>query len=422
MEVFNMLLQKDYTNTNNYKKFKIDSKNLSWTPDSWRLYPALQQPTFQDVRLFQKCIKKLKEASEIVSFSKIQELKNKIASAEKGKSFLFQAGDCAELFKDCTFDRVKLKILELTKQKEILQLGLNKEITLIGRIAGQFAKPRSESYETIENITLPAYRGDIINSSEFTYEARVNNPINLIKSYHKSKKVLNYAQIFNKNSYTYSSHEALLLDYESALTRYDARYNQFYNSSSHFVWVGERTRQINGAHIRYLSGITNPIGIKFSENITTDELIKMVEILNPNQENGKIVLIPRMGHQKISDNLPKFIRSIYKEGFNVTWMSDPMHGNTEKTKKGIKTRSFNKILDELIQSLQIHKSENSFLGGMHLETSPDNVTECTGGFQDITEKDLLLNYQTACDPRLNSSQTIEIISKFIKEYVRISNE
>lgn len=413
-----MLFSKASTYSNDYRLLQSETKKTAWDPESWQKYAALQQPIYNDQNSLNHCLQYLKNAPKLVTIHEIEELKHNIHKTSMAKGFLFQAGDCAEQFKDCSLNRVKLKLNELSKQKEILELGLGKEVYLIGRIAGQFAKPRSEHFETKGEISLPAFRGDIINSNVFNLSSRLANPVNLIKAYHKSKRVLNYIRNFSSTSSIYTSHEALLLPYESALTRYNAKSNCFYNASSHFLWVGERTRQTDSAHIKYLSGVTNPIGIKFSENISTDELIQLTEILNPKQENGKIILIPRMGNTKISSHLPIYVKSVKKEGLNVTWMCDPMHGNTEKTENSFKTRKLNRILDEVIRSVQIHKSENSYLGGLHLETAPDAVTECTGGKEEITNEDLKINYQSACDPRLNPSQTCELLSNFIKEYTR----
>ncbi len=413
-----MLPEKNHLNSDSYFRVIEKTEKAAWNPDSWKNQDALQQPVYEDRRALLNSLNILKKIKPLVSLDEVEALKQDIHKASIGQKFIFQAGDCAELFKDCNLATINLKLTTFSKLKEILELGLNKQIIPIGRIAGQFAKPRSEGFETIGNITLPAYRGDIIHSLEFSEKSRKSNPVNLVNAYKYSKRCLNYIKSFFRNSLFYTSHEALLLHYESSLTHYYARKNSYYNSSAHMLWVGERTRQLDGAHVKYLSGIMNPIGIKFSENINKDEFIKIINSLNQKQENGKIILIPRMGSEKISSNLASFIRVIKKEGLNVTWICDPMHGNTEKTSHGIKTRKFENICSELIQSLKIHQSENSYLGGVHLETAPDDVTECTGGFQKITEHDLKLNYKSACDPRLNPSQCSELLSNFINEIIR----
>ena len=413
-----MQLSKQSVIPNNYNSILKKIEKSNWTPDSWQKHVALQQPTYENQIDLLNCLNFLKSSSPLVPYDEIVELKKQIFKASIGQKLILQIGDCAEQFKDCHLESIKSKLSLFSKLKEMLELGLNKEIISIGRIAGQFAKPRSDNFETKGDITLRAYRGDIINSSDFTHEARKMNPLNLLIAYKKSEKSLHYIKRFFKSSQFYTSHEALLLNYESSLTRYYTKKNSYYNSSAHFLWVGERTRQLDGAHLKYLSGIMNPIGIKFSENISKEEFIQTINTLNPNQENGKIILIPRMGYEKISLFLPSFIRIAKKEGLNVTWMCDPMHGNTIKTSTGIKTRKFENICDELIQSIKIHKTENSFLGGIHLESAAEEVTECMGGYQKITEQDLKINYKTACDPRLNPSQCNELISYFINEIVR----
>lgn len=409
---------KQSINSCNYNSFKKKSEKIEWNQKSWERLVALQQPIYEDQKALFDCLNSLKKAAPLIPFHEVEELKQNIYKASIGQKFILQAGDCAEEFKDCNAETINLKLITFSKLKEIIELGINKEIISIGRIAGQFAKPRSSDFETQGNITLPAYRGDIIHSSKFSPEARKVNPKNLLNAYQISKRTLHYIKNYFNNYTFYTSHEALLLHYESALTRYFFKKHSYYNASAHFLWLGERTRQLDGAHIKYLSGIMNPIGIKFSECISHDEFINIINTLNPKQENGKIILIPRMGSKKISIYLQNFIRIAKKEGLNVTWMCDPMHGNTEKTSQGIKTRKFENICDELIQSIKIHKAENSYLGGIHLETAADEVTECTGGLQNITEKDLKLNYKSACDPRLNPSQCTELLSYFIKETVR----
>jgi 3-deoxy-7-phosphoheptulonate synthase len=413
-----MLRLKQQINSNSYSSLLKISEKSAWNPESWQKFIALQQPIYEDQNTLLNFLSSLKKALPLVPFDEVEELKQDIYKASIGQKFILQMGDCAEQFKDCNLNTIKLKLTVFSKLKELLELGLNKKIIPIGRIAGQFAKPRSDSFETKGNLTLPAYRGDIIHSSEFNEEARKINPINLLNAYKNSKRSLHYIKRFFKTSPFYTSHEALLLHYESSLTRYYIKKNSYYNSSAHFLWVGERTRQLGGAHIKYLSGIMNPIGIKFSEHIRKNDFIKTIAALNPKQENGKIILIPRMGSEKISAHLPGFIRTAKKEDLNVTWMCDPMHGNTEKTSQGIKTRKFENICNELIQTIKIHKAENSCLGGIHLETAAEEVTECTGGFQKITEQDLKLNYKSACDPRLNPTQCNELLSYFINEIVR----
>lgn len=379
-------------------------KEQIWTPSSWKNFPALQQPVYTDENELRACLAQLEKASPLVHLHDIQQLKRHIARAGRGQEFLLQAGDCAERFKDCHSSIIINKINFILQIKNLIKEKIGKTVVPIGRIAGQYAKPRSFETETKNLITLPSFKGDIIHSSEFNYEARKTNPHYMLTAYSKASKTLDYIQTLRPSFYI--SHEALLLCYESALTRFNN--DTYYNSSAHMLWLGERTRNLNGAHVEYLRGIQNPIGIKMSHKITNSELLQLIYILNPNKEEGKIILIPRLGHDNVEEHLSRFIQTIKQAKLPVTWMCDPMHGNSEMTANGIKTRQFDNILAELFYSVEIHKKFGTIFGGVHLETSEEDVTECLGGQQKIQPQDLEKNYQSACDPRLNPQQSLEL--------------
>ncbi|MES2616134.1 MAG: 3-deoxy-7-phosphoheptulonate synthase [Bdellovibrionota bacterium] len=398
--------------------YKQSLAKQRWNPLSWRNFSAKQQPVYADQKLLDHCLDVLKKAPALVHYSQIEQLKKHIARAGKGQEFLLQAGDCAEQFQECHPEIVKNKINSILQIKETIEQNLNKPVTVIGRIAGQYAKPRSSETETIHSTTLPSFRGDIIHSREFSFEARKTNPTFMLRAYEKSAETFNYMQ--NLRGFAslpfFASHEALLLCYESALTR-PAENNYFYNMSTHFLWLGERTRDLQGAHVEYLRGIENPIGIKLSHKVTNDELINLILTLNPNKEAGKILLIHRIGHDYVDLHLPRLIRAVKRAGLTVTWMCDPMHGNSEILANGIKTRDFENISSELFRSVEIHRAQGTILAGVHLETAAENVTECLGGKQKIQLCDLEKNYKSACDPRLNSAQSLELSAEFAKRMI-----
>lgn len=408
MLVSDTYFQNKSLNTNN-----LLASHENWSPDSWKKYPATQQIEFKHSHSLRKVLDILQKNNPLIDFNCLHTLKQNLHAASTGKIFILQTGDCAEQFKDCTNEIVQKKVQEFQKQKIFLEKILMKEVILIGRIAGQFAKPRSESFENLNGTLLPIYRGDIVNSNEANAAARLPQPVNLIRAYKNAKKAFQYIERHSKNKKIYTSHEALLLEYESCFTKYQHDYKQYYNSSAHFLWIGERTRQLDHAHIEYIRNLYNPIGIKISSQISSEELITLILKINPKNEKGKIVLIPRLGANKVEIYLPKFIQAIKKNNLPVTWLCDPMHGNTEKTGSGIKTRKIENITTEIKISKEIHLKEDTILGGIHLETAHEEVTECYGGFTNILLNDLSKNYLSACDPRLNPTQTCEVLKTFL---------
>lgn len=385
-----------------------------------------------------------------------------LADVCEGKAFLLQGGDCAESFSDFNAANIRDTFKTLLQMAVVLTYGGKCPVVKIARMAGQYAKPRSSDYETIDGVSLPSYRGDIVNSFEFTEAARIPDPNRLMTAYHHSASTLNLLRAFAqggladlhqvnrwnmsfvaanplkekfqqlaeriqdalqfmevcgidstvapslKETDLYTSHEALLLGYEEALTRRDHLTGDWYDCSSHFVWIGERTRQLDHAHIEFFRGIKNPIGVKVGPGMKPDELIELIDALNPENIPGRLTLITRMGADILPEKLPALVRKVQEEGRKVIWSSDPMHGNTEKATTGYKTRSFNNILREISQFFAVHKSEGSYAGGVHLEMTGQHVTECTGGAYGLSDEDLAQRYRTQCDPRLNADQVLEL--------------
>ncbi len=389
----------------------------SWHPNSWKSYDTVQQPLYENKNLLEQCLLNLKSSVNLVTEEEINSIQYYIQEAAKGNVFILQAGDCAETFLDCNMFNVKTRVQHLQNLAENLKNILNKPIVIIGRIAGQYAKPRSHLLETINNISLPCYRGDIINGFDFNGEARKADPLRLIRAYECSKSTFTWIKDYLKlnldikNNLFFCSHEALHLDYESALTRCSPKSGKWYNYGTHFLWLGERTKNIHGAHVEYLRGISNPIGIKVGPNTTPNELVSLVKLLNPENKQGRITLITRFGADVAHSILPSLLDKIKNTHLSVSWSCDPMHGNAEKTQHDIKTRYFKKIWQELNETINIHKKYGSILTGAHFEISPINVTECVGGSANITEEQLKTNYLTFCDPRLNRDQSIEIVDK-----------
>tara|TARA_B100000029_G_scaffold511765_1_gene606665 strand:- start:640 stop:1989 length:1350 start_codon:yes stop_codon:yes gene_type:complete len=432
-----------------------------WMPNSWRLLTINQQPDWKKDDIYFSSIKKLTAFPPLVFAGEVNNLIHQLSEAAKGKAFVIQGGDCAETFSDFSANSIKDKLKILLQMSVVLTYGAKCNIIKIGRIAGQFAKPRSNRFERIGTKVLPAYRGDSVNGIEFNADSRKPNPKRLVKAYNQSAATLNLLRAFTNGGYAdlnkvhlwnqqfletspegkkykkiaqsideamkfiktismdnidsmtkmtdfFTSHEALLLDYEEALTRKDSITNKWYDCSAHFLWVGDRTRDINGAHIEFLSGINNPIGIKIGPTFNSKDLIPLLEKLNPDNIFGKVSLIIRLGIDYIEEKLPKLIHIIKKNNKNVLWLCDPMHGNTFKTSDGIKTRDFSTILDELSIFFKIHHNHKSYPGGVHFELTGNNVTECLGGSQKISHDDLKYHYETACDPRLNNQQSLEL--------------
>ena len=437
----------------------------SWNLESWKQLQIDQSPGWHNDSKLQTVIKQLSSQPPIVFKNEIILLKKRLQQAYEGKYFIIQGGDCAETFSDFNTELIKNKLNILLQMSIVLSYATSIKTLRIGRIAGQFAKPRTKLIEERNHEKYPSYRGDAINGIEFSEKARRPNPDRMIKMYEQSSYTLNlirsminegytdihnanqwdldfikksqqgkqYRQIIKKISKTlsfiktmdlinnhnhrlelyefFTSHEGLLLEYEQALTRFDANEKKYYNYSGHMIWIGDRTRNINGAHIEFVAGIENPIGIKIGPSIIPDELIKIIKKINPKNEAGKIILISRLGVKNIDEILPELIQKINENQLKVIWLCDPMHGNTFKNKYGYKTRHFNTILNELEQYMKIHKSLNSRAGGIHIEFTSENVTECLGGFQNINNDTLLNRYETACDPRLNNLQSLELIFK-----------
>ena len=448
---------------------------MTWKPNSWRNYPVVQMPTYPDKIKVNSVEAKLSFKPPLVFAGEVQALKKSLALAEKGNAFILQGGDCAESFSQFSANGIRDTFKVLLQMAVILTYGSSIPIIKIGRIAGQFAKPRSSDVEIIDGIELPSYRGDMINDMEFNKTARQPDPQRLIDGYEQSAATLNlirafaqggmanlekvhewtlgflndtpetdkYREIANRISESlnfmkacgltsssvpqlretdfFTSHEALLLNYEEALTREDTITAEkgWYATSAHLLWVGDRTRQFDHGHIEYLSGIQNPVGIKCGPSLEKDDLIRLLDKVNPNNESGKVVLICRMGSEKVNEHLPKLIKKIKANGKNVTWCCDPMHGNTIKASNGYKTRRVAEILNEVNNFFLVHKSEGTLPGGVHFEMTGSNVTECLGGANEVKESDLGSRYHTHCDPRLNGSQSLELaflVSDLIKSF------
>ena len=439
----------------------------SWSKNSWRNFPIKQQPIYPDQKLLKEVEEKLSHYPRLVSYNEINNLKSELADVCNGQAFLLQGGDCAESFAE--FDRHNIKsffrtILQMTVA---LLYGVEKQIVKIGRIAGQYAKPRSSDFEEINGVNIPSYRGDIINSLEFDEKRRIPNPQRLIDAYFHSAAAINYLKSLADGGYAslnniekwnsefaltlknnkieeiienvnksinflkncgvdinetanlnrakfYTSHEALLLNYEQAFTR-KMDDNKYYDLSSHFLWIGDRTRNPDEAHVEFLRGIENPVAFKVGPKITKDELIKLINILNPENIPGKLTLISRMGAGQVEELLPPLVEFVKSEGRNIIWSCDPMHGNIIKTSNNYKSRKFNDILSEIKSFVRIHKSIGTYAGGVHFEMTGQDVTECFGGNQDISEEILKERYKTHCDPRLNSSKSLELAFLLIEE-------
>lgn len=435
---------------------------MDYQINSWRNFKAVQQPNYQDTVLLQKVESELGTLPPLIFAGEVRSLKAKLTKAGRGEAFLLQAGDCAESFLNNGANNIKNMFKAILQMAIVLSYSSGLPVIKIGRVAGQFAKPRSSDFEELDGVSLPSYRGDIVNGFEFNEKARVPNPKRMLQAYYQSAATLNLLRAFSnggfadlneihkynldfvnnnelKNRYDdliqnlsqalnfmkaygidsasapiitktefYTSHEALLLNYEEALTRIDSLTGELYNCSAHMLWIGERTRQVDGAHIEFLRGIKNPIGIKISDKATSSEILKLYDRLNPTNEEGKINIIFRVGADKIEGFLPKILKELNSEGKHIIYSSDPMHANTIKSSNNYKTREFDKIISELKQFLAICKDQNVHAGGVHLEMTGDNVTECIGGAFNLKESDLLHRYETQCDPRLNANQAIEL--------------
>lgn len=436
-----------------------------WSPDSWLKFPAKQSVNYPDQQELEQTLTTLSQRPPLITAGEVDNLKQHLAKVAKGKSFILQGGDCAESFQDCQESNIKNKFKILLQMSVILLHGLRKPIVRVGRIAGQYAKPRSSDTETIEDITLASYRGDLINQPEFNESCRTPDPQRMLEGYNHSAITLNYLRSLvnggfanlqmphrwdldfvqhsakskeyfaiineisnaldfirtidglnesrlNKIDDLFTSHEALHLPYESALTR--KINDKWYNLSTHFPWIGMRTADLEGAHVEYFRGIENPIAVKIGPQATPGFVSKLVNILNPKNEAGKLMLITRFGAAQIEQQLPDLIKAVQDTDKTVIWSADPMHGNTRNTQKGGKTRHFDDICQELEQALAIHEAQNSLLGGVHLELTGENVTECLGGARDLSEHDLERAFKSLVDPRLNYEQSIEVAFQISK--------
>jgi 3-deoxy-7-phosphoheptulonate synthase len=443
----------------------------NWSPENWKSKNALQQPEYPDSKAVDGVVDRLKNYPPLVFAGEARRLKASLAKVASGDAFLLQGGDCAESFAEFHPNNIRDTFRVILQMAIVLTFGAATPVVKVGRMAGQFAKPRSEPGETIGGVTLPSYKGDIINGIEFEEKARIPDPERMVQAYNQSAATLNLLRAFAQGGYAdlhkvhqwtlnfvenspagtryrdlanrlgetlefmeacgltsenvpqlretdfFTSHEALLLPYEQALTRIDSTTGDWYDVSAHMIWIGDRTRQPDGAHVEFLRGVKNPLGLKCGPSMNTDDLLKLMDILNPENEAGRLTLITRMGSDKIAEKLPPLLRTIKKEGRKVIWASDPMHGNTVKTAAGIKTRPFDRIMTEVRSFFSICEAEGVYPGGVHLELTGRDVTECLGGAVAISESNLGDRYDTHCDPRLNASQAIELafaLAEFLK--------
>ena len=440
-----------------------------WSPESWQSFPIKQMPEYQDQKLLKQVFKELSNYPPLVNSWEIEDLRDQMAMAARGEAFLLQGGDCAEVFENCNAPQTVnlLKVLLQTSFILIHEMGI--PVVRVGRIAGQYAKPRSKPIENVDGQEIPTYRGDLFNKFEQDEYARLTNPKRLLEGYKLSALTLNFIRsltegkgfanlnhpeyweldFMRRNKYykeyesmvtsitnavrfvetisndqidamrqvrIHTSHEALNLYYDSAQTKQVPHNKGWYNLSTHMPWLGNRTRDLDGAHVEYFRGIRNPIGIKVGPPFDKDEIVRLIKKLNPDNTEGKITLITRMGKDKVHDLLPGLIRAVNDAGLIVVWSCDPMHGNTFATDESIKTRSFNDILSEIKQTFEVHRNEGTFLGGVHLELTGDNVTECVGGANGLKADGLKRNYKTFCDPRLNYQQSLEMAFLITKEW------
>ena len=452
-----------------------DIMTAHWTPSGWRSFPVRQMPDYPDRDELKDVENSLSAYPPLVFAGEARSLKQALARTARGEAFLLQGGDCAESFAEFHPDTIRDTFKVLLQMAVVLTFGASLPIVKVGRMAGQFAKPRSAPVETQGDVELPSYRGDIINAIGFSAEARRPDPGRMLRAYHQAASTLNLLRAFAQGGFAnlervaswnndfvadspqghrytemaeriqeslsfmnacgltpenvpqmretdfYTSHEALLLPYEESMTRIDSTTGGWYDTSAHLLWVGDRTRQRDHAHVEFLRGINNPLGIKCGPSLEADDLLRLLDILNPDNEAGRITLITRMGAGQAADHLPGLIRHVEREGRVVVWSCDPMHGNTIKAANGYKTRPFDRILAEVREVFAIHRSEGTHAGGVHFEMTGRDVTECIGGAQAISDEDLSDRYHTHCDPRLNASQALEL-AFLIAEQLRTERE
>ena len=443
------------------------SATSHWLPESWRGKPALQMPTYPDLQALEDVLGQLRQLPPLVTSWEILALKQQLAEAQEGKRFLLQGGDCAETFAECNSEVITNRLKVLLQMSLVLVHGLKVPVVRVGRFAGQYAKPRSADSEERDGVCLPSYRGDIVNGPDFTAEARVPDPRRMIKAHARSAMTMNFVralidggfadlhhpeywglgwvkqsphaaeyqemvtnigdalrfmetlagrqlQSFNRVDF-YTSHEALLLPYEEAQTRQVPRAPGWFNLSTHFPWIGMRTAALDGAHVEYFRGIENPIALKVGPSVTPEQLLRVIDALNPDNEPGRLGLIHRMGATQIAEKLPKLLDAVQREGRRVLWICDAMHGNTESTANGYKTRRFENIRSEIEQAFDLHDAAGTRLGGVHLELTGEDVTECLGGARELIESDLERAYRSTVDPRLNYEQALEIAMLIVRK-------
>ncbi|MDH4397126.1 MAG: 3-deoxy-7-phosphoheptulonate synthase class II [Actinomycetota bacterium] len=426
--------------------------------DNYLKLEAKQQPTWADLQVLEQVKKELSVQPPLVFAGEVDALRERLAQAARGEAFLLQGGDCAETFVDATADRIRNRIKTVLQMAVVLMYGSSLPVIKMGRMAGQFAKPRSSDFETREGVTLPAYRGDAVNGYEFTEESRRNDARRLMQAYHTSSSTLNLIRAFTTGGFAdlrqvhawnkgftvnpankkyesiagdidramrfmeacgvdsaelratefFVSHEGLLFDYERPMTRIDSRTDTPYVTSGHFIWVGERTRQLDGAHLDFFSRVRNPLGVKLGPTTSVDDLKQIIEKLDPNREPGRLTLISRMGAGKIREALPKLIEAAKETGSNPLWITDPMHGNGITTANGYKSRRFEDVMDEVMGFFEVHRALGTHPGGLHVELTGDDVAECLGGSEMIDESTLAERYESVCDPRLNHMQSLEL--------------
>jgi 3-deoxy-7-phosphoheptulonate synthase len=432
-----------------------------WTPSSWRDHPADQQPDWPDPSALEQSLKALANLPPLVFAGEARSLHSALASVSRGEAFLLQAGDCAESFHDFSADSIRDKLRVILQMAVVLTYGAGVPVVKLGRIAGQFAKPRSSPFETVDGVDLPSFRGHVVNDDAPNAEARMPDPTRLLTAYHQSASTLNLLRAFTKGGFAdlsqvhvwnqqfvadspggrhyealageidralrfmracgvdlagaalhqvdfWTSHEALILGYEEAMTRRDSLTDDWYDTSAHLVWVGERTRQLDGAHVAFLAGVSNPIGAKIGPSATPAEVVELCDRLDPGRDPGRLTLITRMGAGKVASGLPSLLRAVADSGHPVVWACDPMHGNTFVGAGGRKTRHFDHVLAEIREFFGVCRDEGVWPGGVHVELTGDHVTECLGGADEILENDLDLHYTTTCDPRLNGKQSLDL--------------
>jgi 3-deoxy-7-phosphoheptulonate synthase len=432
-----------------------------WHKSDWRKLPRIQMPDYQDADALRAVEAKLASYPPLVFAGEARRLKSHLAKVSRGEAFLLQGGDCAESFAQFSADQIRDTFKVMLQMAMVLTFGAKVPVVKVGRMAGQFAKPRSAPTEVVNGVELPSYRGDIINGFDFNSEARVPDPARMLQAYTQSAATLNLLRAFSTGGFAdihrvhawtlgftgapeaekyrvisdqisnaldfmtaagltgetnhelatveyYTSHEALLLEYEEALCRVDSTSGKWLAGSGHMIWIGDRTRQPDGAHVEFARGVLNPIGLKCGPSMTTGHLKALVNKLNPKNEAGRLTLIARFGAGNVGEHLPRLVRAVQEEGFNVVWTCDPMHGNTIKSSSGYKTRPFESVLREVREFFGVHNAEGTIPGGVHFEMTGQDVTECTGGVRAVTDEDLSERYHTACDPRLNASQSLEL--------------